>query len=229
MSVVFCLLQAYNFFIFRGHMATFQYIRIAVCLCIFFNLFFHPLPVSACSCVERGTLFAEFSQHDAIFTGKVLRIVDNYTPIYSTVDDILIKLGFSPYFFYKGGKLWGYSVFFNVIESWKGVQTTIVQVDTGYGMGDCGYSFRPDREYLIYASHAYGVVDDYWVTSICSRKADLKAANEDLNYLNSKRSLSLRYFLPILWTEKDSIVLALISLPFICVVILLRKKSQCIK
>lgn len=38
---------------------------------------------------------------DAVFTGKTLRIVDNYVPIFSTLDNLMYKLGLSPYFFMK--------------------------------------------------------------------------------------------------------------------------------
>src|ERR671918_2466413 len=87
-------------------MRTFTHIRIAVCIAILFTVLAQPSPAKACSCVEEISILDEIAQYDAIFTGKVLRIVDNYKPIFSTLDSILFKFGFRPYFFNENGKYW---------------------------------------------------------------------------------------------------------------------------
>src|SRR5688500_12542443 len=134
-------------------MRTFNRIRVAVCLAILFALLAPPSPAMACSCVADVTIPDNFAQHEAVFSGKVVRIVDNYVPIFSTIDYIMYKLGYPSYFFHEDEKRLGYSVFFKVTNSWKGVGETFVDVNTGRGGGDCGYSFAVDVGYLVYASH----------------------------------------------------------------------------
>ena len=156
----------------------------------------------------------EFARQDAIFTGKVVRIADNYFPYFSKIDHLLYKLGFQhslySYRFRDYERWYGFIIFFKVINSWKGVEKTYIKVNIGRGGGDCGYSFEMDKEYLIYASHAYGIPGNYWVTGICSRNAILHNASEDLKYLNSLPELPLKFALPIPWAEKDSITLVFV-------------------
>src|SRR5690606_35776024 len=71
------------------------------------------------------------------------------------------------------------------------VNTSYVQVTTGYGSGDCGYSFITGIEYLVYASNVYEDSDNYLVTSICGRNTLLSDAEEDLAYLNTVESIKL--------------------------------------
>ena len=202
-------------------------IRLAVCLAILQTLL-APSPVSACSCEAGVTLPQYFARYDAVFSGKVVRIVDNYQPIFSTLDNVFRKFGFPSYFFYEDGIYWGYSVFLYVFDSWKGVKGTVAEVDTGYGMGDCGYTFELDKEYLIYASHAYGIPDNYWVTGTCGRTAELSNATEDIKYLDTFPTIPLQYTLPIMWTEKDLIFFGLPSLIIVgaLVFIKLRRKDN---
>ena len=153
--------------------------------------FAHPTSASACSCIKPGLPEQEFQKSNAVFTGKVFGIIDEYVPVYSTLDRILVVMGEQPYFWIRAGKYVGYRVHFRVHNSWKGVEQTTVLVDTGYGMGDCGYPFAVSNDYLVYASHPYGVPDDYWVTSICSRTAEVSSATEDRRFLNTLPTLAL--------------------------------------
>lgn len=157
---------------------------------------------------------------DAVFTGKTLRIVDNYVPIFSTLDNLMYKLGLSPYFFHEGGRFFGYTIFFQTTKSWKGMNKTIIPISTGRGGGDCGYEFEVNKEYIVYASHAYGVPDHYLVTSICSRTAPVSEATEDISFLAALPVLSLKPVIPLLWTEKDLLFAS--PLLLICVSILFR-------
>jgi|GEM_PF-867678 len=166
--------------------------RIAICLVILLTLFSPPLAASACSCIEPGSPSHEFARADGVFTGKVIRIVDNYVPIYSSLDKILQALGRQPYFFFQGGKNQGYSVDFAVTNSWKAITETVVVANTGYGAGDCGYFFVTGNDYLVYTYYAYGKPGNYWVTSICSRTTELASATEDLTYLNTLPRLPLK-------------------------------------
>lgn len=181
-------------------------IRIALCLAILFTLLAYPSPAKACSCIVPGPPSSEFPNANAVFTGRVIRVVDNYYPVFAVLDWALWKLGARSYNFYTG-KHYGYSVFFSVDKSWKGVKETVVEVHTGYGGGDCGYSFNVGSDYVVYAHYAYGVPGNYWVTSICSRTADTSNATDDFNYLNTLPTLPLRFAFPILWTTRDFILL----------------------
>ena len=107
------------------------------------------------------------------------------------VDKVLTTIRQPPYFWSHAGKYVGYRIYFGVNDAWKGVEESTVVVDTGYGMGDCGYPFVENNDYLVYASYPYGIPDNYWVTSICSRNTELAAATEDLRYLKDLPTLAL--------------------------------------
>lgn len=172
-------------------MTTYQYVRLLVCLSLIVVSLAYPTTASACSCGGPGLPAQEFRKFSAVFTGRVLSIVDEYVPIFSTLDRILTALGKQPYFWVRAGKYVGYRIHFRVNHSWKGVEKTTTTVDTGYGMGDCGYPFTVGDDYLVYASYPYGIPENYWVTSICSRNAEISAATEDLRYLSSLSTLPL--------------------------------------
>jgi len=173
-------------------MVTAKKFRIIVCMGLFLGLFTQPRPVSACSCAETGSSSQEFKKSHAVFAGKVLRIADEYFPVFSTFDSILTALGRQPYFWAKSGRYVGYRVYFDVSQSWKGITESSAIVDTGYGMGDCGYSFTVNNDYLVYASFPYGMPANYWTTTICSRNAEINAATQDLNYLQTLPTLPLQ-------------------------------------
>lgn len=190
-------------------MKTSNQIHVTVCVLILFTLLAHPSRARACSCEADITIPNNFAQHAAVFTGKVIRIVDNYFPIFSTLGTVMFKYGFPRYFFYEDEKRLGFSVFFNVLNAWKGLGKTFVEVNTGRGGGDCGYSFTINKEYLIYANHAYGIPDNYWVTSTCSRTIDISNATDEMKYLSTLPSLPLNFTIPIVLTEKDAILYGL--------------------
>jgi hypothetical protein len=187
----------------RITMRTPKYSRLMMGIAVILTMFSHPSPVMACSCVADVPIPTEFSQSDAVFIGSSVRIVDNYVPILSTLDSLLYKSGSSPYFFDKGWKSSGFTIFFKVTTSWKGVEKSLISVSTGRGGGDCGYPFQADQEYLVYANHAYGNPNKYLVTSICSRTTEIPNASEDLNYLQSRPTKTLKFSSPFLWTVKD--------------------------
>lgn len=209
-------------------MINVSYIRLTICVAILFTLLAHPSRASACSCAADVTIPDSFS-NDAIFTGKAVRIVDNYAPIFSSLDYIMSKLGYPNYFFYhfvhNDERRLGFSVFFKVINSWKGVEKTLVEVNTGRGDGDCGYLFTVGEEYLVYANHAYGIPDNYWVAGICSRTAELSNAKEDLNYLTSMPTIPLQFSIPIPWVEQDFIFF-LLSVILLGLIIFTRRRMQ---
>jgi hypothetical protein len=162
-------------------------IHSAIILLLLFMMFAIPQSASACSCVMPGSPAMEFSQLDAVFSGKVMNIRENYTPIISFVDKIMTSLGLDPIYFYTD-KLWGNTVTFTVTHSWKLVDTTTVQLRTGNGGGDCGYPFSTGSDYLVYAGHAPG---EGYGTSICTRTTELSMAAEDMAFLKTLRTIPL--------------------------------------
>lgn len=91
-------------------------------------------PAYACSCVMPGTPQEEMVNAEAVFSGKVLEIEESG---------------------------YGYDVTLQVLEAWKGVDETTIQVHTGMGGGDCGFNFEEGREYVVYTSSSEGEFEVY--------------------------------------------------------------------
>ncbi len=170
-----------------SHNKNSSLIRLASILLLLFMMFAVPQSASACSCVMPGSPAMEFSQFDAIFSGKVMSIKNNYTPVISFVEKIATSLGLDPFYFYTD-RFWGNTVTIAVTESWKFVDITSVQVRTGSGGGDCGYGFSIGSDYLIYAGHAAG---EGLGTSICTRTTELSTAAEDMTFLKTMPTIPL--------------------------------------
>ena len=202
-----------------------RYIRFIVCLSLVIVIFSRPTTASACSCVRPGLPAQEFQRAKAVFTGIVLRIVDEYVPVFSTLDRLSIAIGQQPYFWLQAGRYVGYRVDFAVKNSWKGIEKTTVIVDTGYGMGDCGYPFLLGNEYLVYASYPGGMPNNYWITSICSGTTEISTATEDLNYLNPLPKISLNPSMQVFGLPLG-MVLSLMVLFLIAVMIFLYAHTQ---
>ena len=64
---------------------------------------------------------------------------------------------------------------FRVTRSWNGPVRREVIVESGFAGGGCGYQFKPNVEYLVFAEKNK---DGALVTSICSRTTPLKNAPE---------------------------------------------------
>lgn len=165
--------------------------RIIVFLVFCHSLFFNPQPVAACSCIKAGPPPVEFNKYTAVFSGTVTYITDKRNFGIIMIEEAMRLAGFHPSIYYME-RFWGYKVTFAVSKSWKFVEATSIQVDTGYGMGDCGYNFFVGNDYLVYASRAHGNPGGYLVTSICSRTAELSQAADDLSYLNTLPTLKLK-------------------------------------
>lgn len=193
-------------------MRNINHFRLLICLVILLSLFIRPTSVYACSCVIPGTPAEEFFQHDAVFSGTVVKIANNYIPF---VTEFMRYNGFfesflTPDYTNVDGRFYGNSIFFSVTNSWKGVHENYVEIDSGYGMGDCGYSFIENKEYLVYANSAYGIPDKYLVTGTCGRTKELGNAGEELAYLETRPVLNLEIISPTFWTEKNYIGFALL-------------------
>lgn len=126
---------------------------------IFISLF--PRQASACDCARPESVNDELNRKTAVFSGKVIDLVDENKFSYSqsSADPI--------------------NVLFEVKESWKGIHTSQVIVSTARSGASCGYEFELNKEYLVYA---YGDKEQL-ETGFCERTELLSAAGEDLDIL----------------------------------------------
>lgn len=116
-----------------------------------------PPAASACSCVGDVPLCQSFWQADAVFSGEVVSFE---------------KLDSNQLFSRRVARI-------RVERAWRGNVQGTVEVTTGAGGGDCGYSFRSGRKYLVYASTTQ---DGKLTTGICSPTKLFDKAASDLEY-----------------------------------------------
>ena len=116
----------------------------------------------ACSCSlpnleqsEKERVTESFKRASAVFVGKV----ESVTEVSASKKKVRLK----------------------VSRVFKGPKTDLVEVMTGKGGGDCGFPFRVDEEYLVFA---YGGKNDTtFETNICTRTKLLENAESDLKLL----------------------------------------------
>ena len=122
----------------------------------------------ACSCAGKETPCDGFGSASAVFSGTVTATRQKERAKVNDPDDV----GYARIFK------------FSVEQSFRGVDTTEVEILTGSGGGDCGYDFKIGGRYLVYA---YRYHNDL-VTTICSRTTPFAQANEDLAFLGNLSS-----------------------------------------
>lgn len=124
-------------------------------------LTYSPTTSYACSCLEPGPVIEELERSSAVFSGKVIEMVDKNKNklIRSSADPIAVK--------------------FEVAEIWKGKSQTEIIVYTERDSASCGFEFDLDKEYLVYANEVEGELK----VSLCSRTKLLSAAGTDIQEL----------------------------------------------
>ena len=129
--------------------------------------------VDACSCITGAPICETFWKTSVVFAGEVLELRDAPEPI----GEVL-----------SGRRV----VTFRVEKSWRGEAAGEVQVRTGTGGGDCGYTFQRGVKYLVYANTREGRL----YTGTCNRTKPLAEAGDDLAYLATafERSVAGRIF-----------------------------------
>lgn len=127
-----------------------------------FFLTFLPTNSYACSCVLPGTPEEELEESTAVFSGKVVEMIDKdkNNLIQSSADPIAVVL--------------------EVEETWKGMDKSEVVVHTKRSSASCGYEFSLNKDYIVYANEGDGGLH----VSLCSRTALLSGADEDLKALD---------------------------------------------
>ena len=95
---------------------------------------------------------------------------------------------------------------FSVEQSYLGVAGTEIEVSTGMGGGDCGYSFKIGERYLVYAYQG----ESRLTTGICTRTRPFRQATEDLAFLGNLSSAApgatiYGQIVPSIAQKKDSL------------------------
>jgi hypothetical protein len=126
-------------------------------------LFAAPAPAHACTCDRTAPACEAFWRAPAVFSAAVLDIRQKRDPA-----------GGAEYLAER-------IVTLQVEQSWRGDAAGVVEVRTGTGAGDCGYTFIRGIRYLVYASYRAGGFGVY----ICSRTRPLTEASDDLAYLKT--------------------------------------------
>ncbi|WP_240456709.1 hypothetical protein [Virgibacillus halodenitrificans] len=126
-----------------------------------FALSYSPTTSHAFSCVEPGPPKEELKRSSAVFSGKVIKQIDENENnlIQSSADKIATVL--------------------KVDKTWKGINETEVIVHTERSSASCGFEFKLNNSYLVYATKK----DDKLHVSLCSRTTTLTEATQDLTEL----------------------------------------------
>jgi hypothetical protein len=75
----------------------------------------------------------------------------------------------------------GRTIRFTILEGFRGVGSSTVDVITGPAGQPCALTFRVGREYLVYAARAGGAADAL-TTSVCTRTREVEDAAADVSY-----------------------------------------------
>lgn len=140
-------------------------IRVGIALAAVCLMF--PAMVAACDCVNAGPPCKAFKATPNVFTGRVTRISTIQVKMPSSVGypQQLVQL--------------------QIARNYRGQEgKSTVEVVTGEGGGDCGFSFEEGKQYLVYA-YPHAASGELY-TGICQRTRLLSGADEDLEYLANK-------------------------------------------
>lgn len=122
-----------------------------------------PAPALACSCADQSIDDA-FRDASAVFEGRVIAL--------QRVDA-------------EGDELPSVVATLRVTRTWKGANRETVIVRTPATDGTCGFGFRQDQSFLVYAT---GELDAHGAglrTTLCSRSKRVEDASADLTVLGA--------------------------------------------
>ena len=126
---------------------------------------------AACSCVPPRSPCNYYGGAAAIFVGRAVGAAQQRSIVDEQGNKITFDVG---------------TIRLLVLENFKGASDYEVEINSGTGGGDCGYWFRRNETYLVYA---YFLPDGKKLTTnICTRTRPLSHANEDLEYLRSLKT-----------------------------------------
>lgn len=152
-------------------------------LTIALALLFSPsIAMLACKCVTPPPDVATFralaeweSKHaQVIFEGKVERIKVEGWPIKPVAGQTLVV---EPHLM----------VTFSDTRTYRGEPSNQFTVETGLGMGDCGFAFQTGNKYLVYAwTGESGILQ----TGICSGTARIEQAGAELRFVRGEPAIA---------------------------------------
>jgi hypothetical protein len=140
-----------------------------------------PRPAAACSCVPPEPPPQAFTGAHAVFSGTVTQINPGGSLLAQWYDTVRQWLGLP---ITAGAQ----SVVVQVTQSWKGVQSTPIRVQTDGSSAMCGFPFTVGQQYVIYSYSGGGPLS----ASSCSRTAELSHATADLAYLQTLPTLTVQ-------------------------------------
>ncbi len=122
--------------------------------------------VFACSCMHMGSYKKPDQKlidqtrkgSSTVFSGEVVKIIASKAPKNSPKVEL--------------------TVYFKVLESWKGVTTENIVVSTSKFSNFCGFPFEVKQKYLVYTDG-----NKKLSTDLCSRTTDLENAAKDIEFL----------------------------------------------
>ena len=122
------------------------------------------LNLAACVCGLIPTFDEEVAISHSVFLGEVIAKRPDQWPSPAEDED------------YEG-----FAYTFRVEKVWKGDRTSIVEVTTGTGGGDCGFAFDIGESYLVFAENDNGKL----YTGYCYRTARVADAGDTIKKLRS--------------------------------------------
>jgi hypothetical protein len=142
--------------------------RIFQCFAAVIFIFLAFDVTAACSCAPPRAPCNYYGDASAIFVGRAVGSAQRKTVVDENGEKITFDVG---------------TIRFLVLENFKGASGYEVEISSGTGGGDCGYWFRRNETYVVYA---YLLKDGKTLyTHICTRTRPLSFAADDLEYLRS--------------------------------------------
>jgi hypothetical protein len=128
-----------------------------------------PRAADACKCLAAVPACEQVWKVDAVFDGVVTAI--DVIPLDIAPRDMSVP------------DLQQARATFQVRTTWRGPTDSVIAVLTGMGGGDCGFPFKLNRRYLVYAARR--TADARSVTGICTRTVEYDGTGEDAAFLDS--------------------------------------------
>jgi hypothetical protein len=136
----------------------------------------------ACSCVVGGTAEDAFISSEVVFSGVVESIDDPGGDRIRAMAEEQRDAAWRSMSSQPWGPEHGRGVTLRIMQWWKGdAPPRSIQIWTGYGGGDCGYTFEKGQSYLVFARRS--TQNNLLSASICSRTAPFLCATSDLEHL----------------------------------------------
>ena len=137
----------------------------------------------ACSCMIPGPPASEAARAGAVFLGEATAVRDPQ-PADTWWTRLVWRLGLGPDpTTISSMREIHYT--FRVLERFKGASERSIEVVSAAGSESCGYSFQPDKQYVVYA---YRASDSRLMTGLCSLTGPAGDPRSGLQWLRATRA-----------------------------------------